>query len=187
MICLTAQTPFDKLLGFSNLDMLKYEWIWEKNKPTGHLNSKKMPMKAHENILIFYDNLPIYYPQNLIKKEKPTIRKGRSGNGSNYGISDKDAIQEYENYPRDVIYFKMDPKSIHPTQKPVELFEYLIKTYTNENDLILDNCAGSGTTGISALNTKRNFTLIEKDEIYYKVIIDRIIKHKENLERKDNG
>ena len=126
---LTAQTPFDKILGASNLKYLKYEWIWQKNKATGHLNAKKMPMKSHENILVFYKKLPTYNPQGLIEKEKPTINKGNRGvkpqgaGGDNYGKSDKDAIQTHEGYPKDILTFNVVMKPEHPTQKPVALFE----------------------------------------------------------------
>ncbi|WP_449011685.1 DNA-methyltransferase [Paenibacillus taichungensis] len=173
-IVLTAQTPFDKLLGSSNLKLLRYEWIWEKNKATGHLNAKKMPMKAHENILVFYKNLPTYNPQGLVKKEKPTIRKGGIGNGTNYGKSDKDAIQEFENYPKDLLRFNMDTKSFHPTQKPVALFEYLIRTYTNEGDIVLDNCMGSGTTAVACIISKRKYIGFENNKDYIEKLNKRL-------------
>jgi len=176
-IVLTAQTPFDKVLGVSNLKLLKYEWIWEKNKATGHLNAKKMPMKAHENVLVFYKKLPSYIPQGLVKKSIATVRKA-SDNGSNYGKSDKEAIQEYENYPRDILQFPSDTNTTHPTQKPVALFEYLIRTYTNENETILDNCMGSGTTAIACINTSRKFIGFELDETYFNLANERISNHK---------
>ena len=172
-IVLFAQTPFDKILGSSNLAMLKYEWIWRKNKATGHLNAKKMPLKEHENILVFYKKLPIYNPQGLIKKEVPTIRKGRC-NGSNYDDSSKDAIQEYYNYPKSILEFNSIAKPVHPTQKPVDLLEYLVKTYTNEGDLVLDFTMGSGTTGVACLNTNRRFIGIELDEKYFNIAKNRI-------------
>ena len=175
-IVLTAQTPFDKVLGVSNLKLLRYEWIWEKNKATGHLNAKKMPMKAHENVLVFYKKLTSYIPQGLVKKSIPTVRKA-SDNGSNYGKSDKEAIQEYENYPRDILQFPLDAHTTHPTQKPVALFEYLIRTYTNEGETILDNCMGSATTAIAAINTNRNFIGFELDETYHTLANERIAKH----------
>jgi site-specific DNA-methyltransferase (adenine-specific) len=177
-IVLTAQTPFDKVLGASNLKLLKYEWIWEKNKATGHLNAKRSPMKAHENILVFYKKTPTYNPQGLIKKEKPTVRKGGKGNGTNYGLSDKDTIQIYENYPRDVLNFDMDVKTAHPTQKPVALFEYLIRTYTNDDTdaVILDNCMGSGTTAVATLNVGggRKFIGFETEPAYIEIANKRI-------------
>ena len=180
-IVLFAQTPFDKILGASNIGMLKYEWIWEKNKATGHLNAKKMPMKAHENILVFYKQLPVYNPQGLIEKKKPTINKGNRGTktggagGSNYGISNKDAVQTHTGYPRDIIYFAVDSKAeFHPTQKPVALLEYLIKTYTLEGETVLDNCMGSGSTGVACINTNRNFIGIELDKNYFDIATKRI-------------
>lgn len=182
-IALFSQTPFDKVLGCSNLKLLKYEWIWKKNKATGFLNSKKMPLKEHENILVFYKKLPTYNPQGLIKKEKPTINKGNRGKkqqgagGTNYGKATKDAIQEYENYPKDILEFPVVMKPIHPTEKPVDLCEYLIKTYTDEGELVLDNCMGSGTTAIACLNTNRNYIGFELDKKYFDIANDRINKH----------
>lgn len=173
-IVLFAQPPFNLTLGCSNLKMFRYEWIWEKSKATGHLNAKKCPMKAHENILVFYKNLPIYNPQGLVKKEIPTIRKGKNGNGSNYGKSDKDAVQEFENYPRDVLCFGSKGKTVHPTQKPLALLEYLIKTYTNEGDVVLDNCMGSGSTGVACVNTGRKFIGMELEEKYFQIAQKRI-------------
>jgi site-specific DNA-methyltransferase (adenine-specific) len=172
-IVLTAQTPFDKVLGASNISMLKYEWIWEKSKATGHLNAKKMPMKSHENVIVFYENLPTYNPQGLIKKEIPTIRKG-GNNGTNYGLSNKDAIQEYENYPKSILKIASEGKTIHPTQKPVELMEYFVKTYTNQGDTVLDNCMGSGTTGVACKNLGRKFIGIEQDSHYFEIAKNRI-------------
>lgn len=175
-IVLTAQPPFDKILGASQINYLKYEWIWKKSKPTGHLNTWKQPLKNHENVLVFYKNQCIYNPQNLIKKEKPTIRKG-GDNGRNYGKSDKSSLQEYENFPKSVIEFASHGNTIHPTQKPVEMFEYLIKTYTNEGGFVLDNTAGSGTTAIAAINTGRRWACIEQSEEYSEKAIERITNH----------
>lgn len=172
-IVLTAQTPFDKILGASMPSLLKYEWIWCKNNGTGHLNAKKMPLKKHENILVFYNELPVYNAQNLIRKQVVTIRKGKKGNGTNYGKSDADAMQEFENYPDSLLYFNRE-MGLHPTQKPVALFEYLIKTYTQPGDLVLDNGAGSGTTGVACQNTGRDFILIEKDPGYHDIIWKRL-------------
>ena len=120
-IALFAQTPFDKVLGTSNLNLLKYEWIWEKNKSTGFLNSKKMPLKSHENILIFYKKLPYYNPQGLTKKIFATINKGDRGNkeqgagGANYGVATRDSTQEYENYPKDILKFGVVMNPVHQT------------------------------------------------------------------------
>ena len=177
-IVLTAQTPFDKVLGASNLNMLKYEWIWRKPSGTGHLNAKKMPMKNHENILIFYKKLPLYNPQFTAGVPYDVVYSTHS---ENYG-KQKDNIRTVNNgfrYPLSVQEFKYDKEKLHPTQKPVELLEYLIKTYTNENELVLDNCMGSGSTAIASINTDRNYIGIEMDEGYYKIAKDRIEKHKE--------
>lgn len=172
-IVLTAQTPFDKVLGCSNLKMLKYEWIWQKDSGTGFLNAKKMPLKDHENVLVFYKKLPVYNPQ-MRKGFKPyTAKKG--GHGSNYG-KDRGAVtvSDGERYPLTTIKFSRDANKLHPTQKPVALFEYLIKTYTNEGETILDNCIGSGTTAVACINTKRNFIGIELEEKYYNIANKRI-------------
>ncbi|OEH66772.1 MAG: hypothetical protein BAX61_13280 [Psychrobacter sp. B29-1] len=170
-ILLTAQTPFDKVLGVSNLKLLRYEWIWEKTQGTGHLNAKKMPMKNHENILVFYKRLPTYNPQKT--KGKPyTITKG--GDSSNYNDSGiVTTINNGDRYPLTVQQFKSD-KGLHPTQKPVALLEYLIKTYTNEQDTVLDNCFGSGSTGVAAVNTNRKFIGIELDKDYFAIAEQRI-------------
>lgn len=181
-IVLTAQTPFDKVLGYSNLKMLKYEWIWEKTTATGHLNAKKMPMKAHENILVFYKNLPTYNPQKT-KGHKPTNSYTKhQDDGSNYGktLVGIKGGGDTERFPRSVQIFKTDKQksSIHPTQKPVALFEYLIKTYTNEGETVLDNCMGSGTTAIACMNTNRNFIGFELDKGYYEKSLERIEQHK---------
>lgn len=180
-IVLTAQTPFDKVLGASNLKLLRYEWIWEKNKATGHLNVSYAPLKATENVLVFYKGKPSYYPQGIVKKARPSIRKGRN-NGTNYGESDKDAIQEYENYPNNILKFRLEADGFHPTQKPVALFEYLIKTYTNKGDLILDNCMGSGTTAVAAINTERNFIGFELEKEYFELANKRIAENTTQLD-----
>ena len=170
-IVLFAQTPFDKILGASNLDMLKYEWIWEKSQGTGHLNAKKMPMKAHENVLVFYKRLPTYNPQ--MREGKPYTCK--SGRGSTNYRELKSVITENKGYryPIDILKFNSD-KGFHPTQKPVELCEYLIKTYTNEGETVLDNCMGSGSTGAACVNTNRQFIGIELDEGYFNIAKKRI-------------
>ena len=180
-IVLTASQPFTSALVMSNVKMFKYCWYWIKNS-TGFLNAKKMPMKSVEDVCVFYNNLPTYNPQNLIKIDKPKTnhnskaRKEESGKGlstHNGGRLTKDYIQEYSNYPKQDIHFPND-KGLHPTQKPVALFEYLIKTYTNEGDLVLDNVAGSGTTGVACKNLNRNYILIEKEQKYIDIINKRL-------------
>ena len=182
-IVLTAQTPFDKVLGVSNLKMLKYEWIWEKTSATGHLNAKKMPMKAHENILVFYKKPPTYNPQKTTGHERKVStakHKRNSKNSSNYGESSATTYDSTERYPRSVQLFSTDKQksSLHPTQKPVALFEYLIRTYSNEGETVLDNCMGSGTTAVACMNTNRNYIGFELDKDYYELANERIINHK---------
>lgn len=176
-IVLTAQSPFDKILGISNIKMLKYELIWEKEQGTGFLNAKKMPLKSHENILIFYKKLPTYNPQ-MRTGFKPYVAV-RNTATSNYGkqIDSVTTISNGERYPLSVLKFKRDKDRIHPTQKPVALMEYLIKTYTNEGDLVLDNCMGSGTTGVACVSLNRNFIGIELDDKYFWIAKERIEKH----------
>ena len=174
-IVLTAQTPFDKVLGSSNIGDLRYEWIWCKSRGTGHLNSRIAPMKAHENVCVFYREVPTYNPQGLVRKAVPTVRHGRD-NGRNYGKSDASTLTEFENYPRTLLQFASEGSTVHPTQKPVALMEYLIKTYTNEGETVLDNTMGSGTTGVACANSGRRFIGIERDPAYFQIASDRIEK-----------
>lgn len=187
-IVLFAQTPFDKVLGYSNLKMLKYEWIWEKTAATGHLNAKKMPMKAHENILVFYKKLPTYNPQKTTGHTPVHSYTKYQDDGSNYGKT-KVGISgggSTERYPRSVQVFKSDKQKValHPTQKPIDLLQYLIKTYTNEGEIILDNCMGSGSTGVACLNTSRKFIGIELDDKYFDIAKNRIENTYKELKQK---
>lgn len=173
-IVLFSQMPFGASLIMSNPKMFRYEWIWEKNQAVGFLNAKKMPLRKHENILVFYKHLPTYNPQGLIKLDEPIQEEGSANrNGKNYGVADKSFIRTHTNYPTDIITFSKD-SGYHPTQKPVDLLEYLIKTYTNEGDLVLDNCMGSGSTGVACVNTNREFIGMELDEKYYKIACERL-------------
>lgn len=171
---LTAQPPFDKVLGCSNLAMLKYEWIWEKTKATGHLNAKKQPMKAHENVLVFYGKQATYNPQKT-EGEAYKPRPGRDA-CANYGSfgKDREGSPDGSRYPRSVVQFAHEPKPVHPTQKPIALMEYLIRTYTNAGDVVLDNTMGSGTTGVACVNTGREFIGIERDDKYFAIAQKRI-------------
>ena len=175
-----AQTPFDKVIGCSNLKELKYEWIWEKTTATGHLNTKKMPMKAHENILVFYDKLPTYNPQKTTGHKPANSYTKHQDDGSNYGETKVgiSGVGQTDRYPRSVQVLKTDKQkaSLHPTQKPVGLLEYMIKTYTNENEIVLDFTFGSGSTGIACLNTNRKFIGIEMDDEYFDIAKNRIEK-----------
>ncbi|MGL5717687.1 DNA-methyltransferase [Cetobacterium sp.] len=164
-IILFAQTPFDKVLGVSNLKDLRYEWIWQKTTPTGFLNSKKMPLKSHENILVFYEKLPKYIPQKT-KGHKPVnsyTKKANSDKGIYGETAEVSGGGSTERYPTDIIKFKSDKQklSLHPTQKPLGLLEYLVKTYTEENDTVLDFTMGSGTAGVACKRLNRNFIGIE--------------------------
>ena len=185
VIVLFAQTPFDKILGASNLDMLKYEWVWFKNRPTGHLNSKFSPLKSHENILVFTKgstsfvkntkNSSTYNPQGLVACLK--VNKRTKGNGNYDEVNNKmENLALFENYPKSVLSFKVEV-GLHPTQKPVALLEYLIKTYTQEEETALDFTMGSGSTGVACVNTNRKFIGIEMDENYFNIAKDRIVNH----------
>lgn len=172
-IVLTAQAPFDKILGASNIDMLRYEWIWRKEAGTGFLNAKRAPLKDHENVLVFYGKPPTYNPQMRTGFKPYRCKKG--GDTSNYNPSGIVTTESSgERYPVTVLEFSRDKVKLHPTQKPVALMEYLIKTYTNEGDLVLDNCMGSGTTGVACMNTGRRFIGIEMDEGYFNIAKERI-------------
>jgi site-specific DNA-methyltransferase (adenine-specific) len=181
-ILLTAQTPFDKVLGASNLKLLRYEWIWEKSSATGHLNAKKMPMKAHKNVLVFYKKNPIYNYQKTEGHKRKVSKAEHKVNCSESEVYNKGqkltTYDSTERYPRSVLKFSSNKQKskLHPTQKPVELMEYLIKTYTNKNETVLDNCMGSGSTGVACVNTNRNFIGIEMDDNYFKIAEERINK-----------
>lgn len=163
-VVLTASQPFSSMVVVSNIRAFKYAWVWEKTSPTGHLNAKRMPMKIHEDILVFAEGAAPYNPQGLIPFGK-NVRRGH--NGDNFGASGTENFQEWTNYPRSILHFASDPKPVHPTQKPVALCEYLIRTYTNQGDTVLDNTMGSGTTGVACQNTGRNFIGIERDPNYF--------------------
>ena len=172
-IVLFSQMPFSAELVHSNLKLFKYEWIWQKDNGTGFLNAKKMPLKIHENILVFYKKLPLYNPQMRTGFKPYKCKQGR--HSTNYGAYEQGHITESngERYPIDIIKFKKD-SGLHPTQKPVELLEYLIKTYTNEGETVLDNCMGSGSTGIACINTNRNFIGYELNEEYFNIAQNRL-------------
>lgn len=178
-IVLTSQTPFDKVLGASNLQMLRYEWIWEKGNATGHLNANKMPMKAHENVLIFYDRMPTYNPQKTTGHPRKTaLREVNAKQSSNYGrVENKTPYDSTERYPRSVLFFSSDKQrsKLHPTQKPLAMMEYFVRTYSNPGDTVLDNCMGSGTTGVACLNLGRCFIGIEKNREYFEIAQQRIL------------
>jgi len=180
-IVLTASQPFTSALVMSNIKMFKYEWVWDKTVGANIMQAKYQPMKIHENILVFCKTKLNYYPIKTIKDPKnvrPIMEKGFS---NTYNTEVKNDKCDYVNkFPVTIIKEssranECNPvKRLHPTQKPVALFEYLIKTYTNEGDLVLDNCAGSGTTGVACKNLNRNFILIEKESEYIDIINKRL-------------
>lgn len=187
-IALFGSGQFSYKLIQSNDAMYKYKWIWLKNKRGNFVNAKNRPMTAYEEIMMFSNGNTAngskvkmkYYPQGLIRKT--TIRHDKSGTrfGTMAGKrpSHKEiVVSEYTNYPCDVLQFECIAKPNHPTQKPVALLEYLIKTYTNEGETVLDNCMGSGSTGIAALNLGRNFIGIELDKKYFDIAKERIDNH----------
>lgn len=168
---LMCSQPFTSKLGCSRYSLLRYGWIWKKANATGHLNAKRMPMKDYEDVLVFYRQQPTYRPQGLVEFKKVTRR---GGNGTSFGVSGTSNFQEFTNYPRTHLEFAYDSNKVHPTQKPVPLFEYLIKTYTNEGEVVLDNCIGSGTTAVAAINTQRQFIGIELSSEYVAIAQSRI-------------
>ena len=185
-ICLFANGMFTADLMISNRKMWKYNLIWDKIMTTGFLNANRMPLRKHEDVLVFYKKQPTYNPQKF-KGEKKSHSKGDKArddiSGSNYSKANMiDKSNEHGNmkFPTSIIIFgKIHPSlTIHPTQKPLELFEYLIKTYTNKNDIVLDNCIGSGTTAIACLNTNRQYIGIEKEEKYFNLANERINQYK---------
>lgn len=167
----TSSQPFTSALVNSKLEWFKHEWIWKKNTATGHLNAKRMPMKLHENVVVFCRGVCPYFPQGLQPYGKITKR---GHNGDNFGGSGTENFQEFTNYPRSILEFALDGTKLHPTQKPVALLEYLIRTYTREDETVLDNTMGSGTTGAACANLNRNFIGIEKDEKYFQIAKERI-------------
>lgn len=173
----TASQPFTTALISSNLKNFRYEWIWEKPQGTNPMVAKIQPLKAHENIVVFYRKRPKYNPQMTISTPYGGFKSKQKKLGEVYGDLDSKHRDNPEGtrYPKTVLQFKQE-KGIHPTQKPVPLMEYLIKTYTNENDVVLDNCFGSGTTGVAAKKTGRGFIGIELDGEYFKLGSERIKK-----------
>lgn len=182
-IVLFAQTPFDKVLGASKIDLLKYEYIWNKKRPTGFFNANYAPMKQHENILVFSkasacfvkdkSKAMAFYPQGLIEVNRSIKRTAQNGNnydGSNYKL---ESNQKYTGYPTSILEFAPET-GLHPTQKPLSLLEYLVSTYSNENDIVLDNCMGSNTTGLACQRLNRQFIGIEKEKAYYDIAVKRL-------------
>ncbi|TNU64888.1 site-specific DNA-methyltransferase [Bacillus velezensis] len=190
-IVLTAVKPFSSLLIASNPKMYRYDIIWEKNKSTGFLNAKKMPLRSYEEILVFYKKLPTYNPQKTTGHKPANTYTKHTSDGTNYGET-KSGISgggQTDRYPTSVwripVMNNDDPKKFHPTQKPVELYEKIIKTYSNEGDTVLDNCSGAGTAAIACINTNRNYICFEwnKDnpDQYYERSLEWIKEHEQQV------
>ena len=172
-IVIFGSEPFSSTLRVSNSKWYSYDWKWEKTKPVGHLSANRKPMNKYEDIIVFSKKQPTYNPQglkaieprNITRTNKGSIYRKQAGVGS---------VQRFTGYPSNIIKFKSQNGELHPTQKPVALMEYLIKTYTNEGETVLDFTMGSGTTGVACKNLNRKFIGIEKDETYFKIAQDRI-------------
>lgn len=176
-IVLFGTEPFSSHLRLSNLKNYKYDWIWDKVKGTGFLNAKRQPMRNHELISVFYKKQCIYNPQKTYGHKMKKSYRSKDLQTDVYGEMKNDYTYEStERYPRSIQVFSTDTQnsSLHPTQKPVALIEYLIKTYTNEGELVFDSCMGSGTTGVACINTNRRFIGIELDNNYFKIAKERI-------------
>jgi site-specific DNA-methyltransferase (adenine-specific) len=190
-IVMTASQPFTSALVMSNPDWFKYAWVWHKNRATGHVHAKNKPMKQHEDVCVFSEGTTVhasqsvnrmpYFPQGLVELPKGTKRRTRNDAGDNAVMAHRKSHRETEcthtGYPISIVEFAVDVNNghrVHPTQKPVALMEYLIKTYTNEGETVLDFCMGSGTTGVAAKNLGRDFIGIEMDAEYFKIAQERI-------------
>jgi site-specific DNA-methyltransferase (adenine-specific) len=190
-IVLTAAQPFTSILVMSNLKLFKYDWVWKKPKGTGHLNAKKQPMRDKEDVLVFYKNQCTYNPQWTWGKPYTNLKSGKTAKPSTAEVSGKYMNgAEYRNgsdgrrYPKQVQEFGVVERgTIHPTEKPVDLFRYFIRTYTNEGELVLDNTAGSGTTAIACLEENRQFIVMEQDPNYFEKIKKRVGDFNKNFER----
>jgi DNA modification methylase len=173
-VVLTASQPFTSALVMSNRDAFRYGWVWEKPKATGHLDARRKPLKAHEDVLVFYRAYPTYNPQ--MGEGKPYKNNHKPGDaGECYGeVKAYSFDNKGTRFPRSVVRFTHETKPQHPTAKPVALLEYLIRTYTNEGQAVLDATMGSGSTGVAAANTGRQFIGIERDPTYFKIAESRI-------------
>lgn len=174
-IVLTAAQPFTSALVMSQIERFRYDWTWEKNNPSGHLNANRAPLRCHEDVLVFGIGQTPYFPQKTSGHPRKTV-KSRDGSSSNYGSQKSSGYSSTDRYPRSVqlIPGELKRPGNHPTQKPVALFEYLIRTYTTEGQTVLDNCSGSGTTAVAAHQTDRRYVCIEQDVDYYLASCERV-------------
>lgn len=175
-IVLFCKQPFTTELIHSNLNLFKYTLVWQKDNHDNPLMAKKRFLNITEDIAIFYQKQCTYNPQGIIEINKIT-KQGRGHSLSQKNDRKSEYVQTFTNYPRNILTFKRDLPNIHPTQKPVALLEYLIKTYTNEGETVLDNCMGSGSTGVACINTNRNFIGYELDEKYFEIAEKRLNEH----------
>ena len=180
-IVLFGSEPFSSALRMSNIKNYKYDWVWNKRAFSNQMMAKKQPLRIIENIIIF--NSKIYMPQGLVRYDKVTRQGSKVTDNLGGGTRNTSYRQEWTNYPRNLLEYSKDKPSVHPTQKPVALLEYLIKTYTNENETVLDFTMGSGSTMVACVNTKRKGIGIELDETYYKLAKKRV---EEKIKEKDN-
>lgn len=179
-VILFGTEPFSSYMRLSNIRNYKYDWIWDKVKGTGFLNSKRQPMRNHELISVFYKKQCTYNPQKTYGHVMKKSYKRKELQTEVYGETKKDCLYEStERYPRSIQVFSTDTQksALHPTQKPVDLIEYLIKTYTNDGDMVLDSCSGSASTAIAAIETNRKFICIEKEEKYFSIGEERVKNH----------
>jgi site-specific DNA-methyltransferase (adenine-specific) len=188
-IVLFSQGMFTALLMLSNCSWWRYNLVWKKTQPTGFLNAKRMPLRNHEDICVFYKTMPIYNPQKTaghIRKISTSEHKRGCKQTTDYGKHNFVSYDSDERYPLSVVTFPKDTQkeALHPTQKPIALCEYLIRTYTNEGDLVLDNCMGSGSTGVACINTNRSFIGIELDEHYFEIAKKRLKTVEKEVDRR---
>lgn len=185
-ILLFGQDKFSATMMLSRPKLHRYNLIWQKTTPTGFLNANRMPLRNHEDIMVFYKSLPTYNPQKTtghVRKVSTAVHKRASTQSDDYGDYAPASYDSTERYPTSVLIFPTDKQkcALHPTQKPVALLEYLIRTYTNPGDTVLDNCMGSGSTGVACLNTGRQFIGMELDDEYFRIAHTRITYTHEQL------
>lgn len=180
-IVLTASQPFTSALVMSNSKEYKHRWVWDKVKPGTGLNAKFSPLKSVEDVIVFCNGKLTYNPQKLVKKHRCVKINASNGEAFGGGRVERMHDNKGEGYPKEIITISNADQTmrVHPTQKPVALMEYLIRTYTNEGETVMDNCMGSGTTGVACVNTNRNFIGIEQDAKYFAIAEQRIYKFPE--------
>ena len=188
VLLLFAAQPFATDLINSARKLFRYDLVWEKGTAVGHANANRMPMRSHELVLVFYQRLPKYRPQGLVPLKKPVVRRASGKRAGNvYGGLGNASVQRYTNYPRSVLHFSSRGKRVHPTQKPVDLLEYLVRTYTDPGDLVVDNCMGSGSTAVAALQAGRRFVGFETDPKYFAAACRRVNERAEELAQTCGG